>query len=148
MNDVKSRYGERKGEIIRNIYAKYGMWIILLGMIILMMCLSDRFLSPNNILNLVRQVSFIAIIGFGSAMVLICGGLDLSPGALMAVVSVVSASFAQGEYPVIVAILVGLAVGLAAVLPQATRATAIMAAMASVTIFFNMLQFSLLYMVS
>lgn len=113
MNDVKSRYGEGKGEIIRKIYAKYGMWIILLGMIILMMCLSDRFLSPNNILNLVRQVSFIAIIGFGSAMVLICGGLDLSPGALMAVVSVVSASFAQGEYPVIVAILIGLAVGLA-----------------------------------
>lgn len=113
MKDSEKKTARKKSDIVRDIYAKYGIWIILLGMIILMMCLTRSFLSTKNIMNLIRQVSFIAIIGFGSAMVLICGGLDLSPGALVAVVSVVSASFARGDYPVFVPIIIGLAVGLA-----------------------------------
>jgi len=113
LKDSEKKTARKKSDIVRDIYAKYGIWIILLGMIILMMCLTRSFLSTKNIMNLIRQVSFIAIIGFGSAMVLICGGLDLSPGALVAVVSVVSASFARGDYPVFVPIIIGLAVGLA-----------------------------------
>lgn len=99
---------------MKKIYVKYGIWMILIGMMILMTCLSENFLSTKNILNLVRQVSFISIIGFGSAFILICGGLDLSPGAVVAVTSVVSASFGRGEHPTALAILIGLCVGLAA----------------------------------
>lgn len=99
---------------MKKIYVKYGIWMILIGMMILMTCLSENFLSTKNILNLVRQVSFISIIGFGSAFILICGGLDLSPGAVVAVTSVVSASFGRGEHPTVLAILIGLCVGLAA----------------------------------
>ncbi len=114
MNSTDPAAKNSKKDMIKKIYIKYGIWMILIGMVILMTCLSDNFLSTKNILNLVRQVSFISIIGFGSALILICGGLDLSPGAIVAVTSVVSASFGRGEYPVIFAILIGLCVGLAA----------------------------------
>ncbi len=100
------------GFTLSGIYAKYGMWIILIAMIILMSVLTPNFLTKRNLMNLVRQVSFIAIIGFGSAFILISGGLDLSPGAVVAATSVVCASFAQGNHPLIVPLLVGLLVGI------------------------------------
>lgn len=114
MSSTESAAKNNKRDMMKKIYVKYGIWMILIGMMILMTCLSENFLSTKNILNLVRQVSFISIIGFGSAFILICGGLDLSPGAVVAVTSVVSASFGRGEHPTALAILIGLCVGLAA----------------------------------
>ena len=114
MSSTESAAKNNKRDMMKKIYVKYGIWMILIGMVILMTCLSENFLSTKNILNLVRQVSFISIIGFGSAFILICGGLDLSPGAVVAVTSVVSASFGRGEHPTVLAILIGLCVGLAA----------------------------------
>lgn len=114
MSSTESAAKNNKRDMMKKIYVKYGIWMILIGMMILMTCLSENFLSTKNILNLVRQVSFISIIGFGSAFILICGGLDLSPGAVVAVTSVVSASFGRGEHPTVLAILIGLCVGLAA----------------------------------
>jgi len=99
--------------IIREIYSRFGMWIILLGMVIIMSLITRNFLSIANILNVIRQISFIAIIGFGSALVLISGGIDLSPGAVVALVSVIAGSYAQGAYPVIVPVIIGLLIGLA-----------------------------------
>ncbi len=107
---MKHNVKDRRG-FLREIYIKYGIWIILLFMIVLMSCLTDTFFTTRNLLNLVRQVSFIAIIGFGSAYIMICGGLDLSPGSVVAVTSVVSCSFATGNYPTSVAILIGLLIG-------------------------------------
>jgi len=112
LKDMRKQ-AKRNIDLIKDIYSRFGMWIILLGMVILMASLSSAFLSRNNIMNLLRQISFISIIGFGSAMILISGNIDLSPGALMGLVSVVSASFAAGERPVFVSVIIGLFVGLA-----------------------------------
>ncbi|MFH1737813.1 MAG: hypothetical protein ABIH23_02310 [bacterium] len=49
------------------------------------------FLKPENLVNVVRQASGIAIIAAGMTMVIITGGIDLSVGSLVALSGVVTA---------------------------------------------------------
>src|SRR4051794_18517603 len=55
----------------------------LLGLGIAMTCVSDRFLTWENLSNIGRQVSINAIIATGMTLVIITGGIDLSVGAVM-----------------------------------------------------------------
>src|SRR3954469_6846496 len=50
------------------------------------------FLLAGNLMNIVEQVSIIAIIAIGMTMVIISGGIDLSVGSLMALASVTVAT--------------------------------------------------------
>lgn len=45
-----------------------------------------NFLSPNNLINLVEQISIMAILAFGMTFVILIGGIDLSVGAVVALV--------------------------------------------------------------
>jgi len=95
-----------------NLFARYGIFFIFIGMVILMSILTPTFLNPYNLINVVRQVSFIGIVAMGVTIVIITKGIDLSSGSVIALVSVIAASFAHpGDYPLIVPILIGLAVG-------------------------------------
>jgi ribose transport system permease protein len=51
---------------------------------VLMGFASDNFFSVSNILNVLRQVSIVAILAVGMTFVILTGGIDLSVGALMA----------------------------------------------------------------
>lgn len=50
------------------------------------------FLLAGNLMNIVEQVSIIAIIAIGMTMVIISGGIDLSVGSIMALASVIVAT--------------------------------------------------------
>jgi inositol transport system permease protein len=92
---------------------KYGMLFVLIAMVILMSFLSDAFLATQNLINIVRQISFVGIIAMGVTMVIITTGIDLSSGSVVALVSVVAASLAHpGEYPLIIPIAAGLCIGI------------------------------------
>ena len=65
--------------------------ILLIGSVILFAMLSDRFLSWNNITNVLRQTSYLTMVSMGQMIVLLTGGFDLSVGTILAVTSVVSA---------------------------------------------------------
>lgn len=81
-------------------------------MVVITTILYPGFLSFTNLTNVVRQISIIAIIAFGSTFVIISGGIDLSPGSIVGLTSVVVASLAHpGMYPVIVPIFAGIIVG-------------------------------------
>lgn len=100
-----------KGKVSQ-IFSRYGIFIIFIAMVVLMSFLSPVFLNVYNLINIVRQVSFIGIVAMGVTMVIITKGIDLSSGSVIALVSVVAASFAHpGDYPLFVPLLVGLAVG-------------------------------------
>ncbi len=45
---------------------------------------SLQFATPQNLLNIVRQVSVIGIVALGMTLVIIVGGIDLSVGAVLA----------------------------------------------------------------
>ena len=46
----------------------------------------ENFLSPENMLDLIQQISVNAILAFGMTLVILIGGIDLSVGALVALV--------------------------------------------------------------
>lgn len=77
---------------------------------------TSNFLDPGNLSNLVLQVSIIAIVAVGSTVVIFTGGIDLSPGsaiALMTMVFAMSIKMAALPLPFAIAIvvLIGLALG-------------------------------------
>jgi len=90
----------------------HGISLVLLVMIVAMSVSSPAFLNPTNLMNVVRQVSVIAILGIGVTMVIITTGIDLASGSVIALVSVVAASLAHpGQLPVLVPVVAGLATG-------------------------------------
>lgn len=57
---------------------KMGPFIALVVTFIVIAALNDSFVDPNNLKNLLRQVSINALISFGMTFVILTGGIDLS----------------------------------------------------------------------
>ncbi len=53
--------------------------------------LSGQFLTPQNLVNLVRQSVYLILVALGQMLALVTGGFDLSVGTIQAVTSVVAA---------------------------------------------------------
>ena len=71
-----------------------------------------RFLEGGNLSNLVLQVSIIAIVAIGSSFVIFTGGIDLSPGSMIALLTMVFAlTVKMGGFPLAVGVLVVLVLG-------------------------------------
>ena len=66
--------------------------------------------TPKNILNIVRQVSIFGILAIGQTFVIITAGIDLSVGAILALVVVITGGLLP-DYGMGIAILAGLLVG-------------------------------------
>lgn len=65
---------------------------------------TDRFLDTRNLLNVSLQVSIIAIMAIGSTVVILTGGIDLSPGSMMALLTMLMAMFVKWNHlPLLVA---------------------------------------------
>jgi inositol transport system permease protein len=109
--EMVSMQSGRKSVDIKSILSKYGILLVLIFMVVLMSLLDDSFLKGQNLLNIVRQMSFVGIVAMGVTMVIITTGIDLSSGSVIALVSVVAAGMAHPGEPLIVSILVGLAIG-------------------------------------
>jgi inositol transport system permease protein len=101
---------------------KYAIVLIFIAMFVGMTFLTDAFLQPRNLFNVVRQISVVGLIAIGVTMVIITTGIDLSSGSVLALAAVFAASFAQqpgwhdAKYPglavpLIVPIVVALAIG-------------------------------------
>ena len=101
---------------------KYAIVLIFIAMFVVMTFLTDAFLQPRNLVNVIRQISVVGLIAIGVTMVIITTGIDLSSGSVLALAAVFAASLAQqpdwhdAKYPglvvpVIVPIVVALAVG-------------------------------------
>lgn len=116
---------EKKGMNInfKKIMGRYGIYFILLFMIVAISIAKPVFLSQKNLLNVVRQVSVIGLISLGVTLAIIAKGIDLSSGSVLAFAGVIAASLAQnanwaqkmypgiGALPVIIPIAVALLVG-------------------------------------
>jgi len=88
--------------------------------------------NPQRLLIIVLQVSIVGLLAIGSTQVIITSGVDLSPGSVVALAAMVSATFAQTsdfsrvifpaltDMPVVVPVLMGLLVGAAAGLINGT----------------------------
>ncbi|NWJ25583.1 ribose ABC transporter permease [Rhizobium sp. RM] len=88
----------------------------LIGLIVvsvLMSLASDNFFSLGNIMNVLRQVSVVGILAVGMTFVILTGGIDLSVGAVMALVGTLSAGLmVKSGLPAELALVIGLFIGL------------------------------------
>ena len=85
-----------------------------LALIILMAVITiinSNFLTANNLLNLLLQVTSNALIAFGMTFVILTGGIDLSVGSILALSSALTAGLLGSGMPVTLAILISLILG-------------------------------------
>ena len=83
---------------------------------VLVAATTRNFLDPGNLSNLVLQVSIVAIVAVGATIVILAGGIDLSPGSAIALITMVFAlSVKNWGVPlpaaIVLAILLGTALG-------------------------------------
>lgn len=93
----------------------YGIAIAFFILCVALSLSSPYFLTVNNIVNVLRQVSINGVLAIGMTFVILTRGIDLSVGSVMAFSAIVAASFAVSgsEYPLILSIFAGLGAGLA-----------------------------------
>ncbi|MEO3428931.1 ABC transporter permease [Pelagibius sp. CAU 1746] len=108
------------GDAAKRLFVKLGILPFLLVIAVVVFTLmSDNFLTPRNLMNVLRQSVYLMIVSLGQMMALLTGGFDLSVGTIVALSSVVgamamAASFAAAPDAVWLAIAVGCFAGIAA----------------------------------
>jgi ribose transport system permease protein len=90
---------------------KLGPLIGFLLLCIVLSVLSDNFLTVDNWLNILRQVSINALIAFGMTFVILTGGIDLSVGSVLALSSAITAGMMANGMEGWTAIIIGLLAG-------------------------------------
>ena len=90
-------------------------YVIYIGFVVIFIffaiLLGDQgFLSPNNLLNILRQTATITVIAVGMTYVIACAEIDLSVGSVAGLASVVTA-MAVANWGVVVGVIAGLLVG-------------------------------------
>jgi ribose transport system permease protein len=74
---------------------------------------SNRFLDPGNLANLSLQASIVALIAIGSTIVIFTGGIDLSSGSMVALLTMILAvSIRNAGLPLEAALALVLAAGI------------------------------------
>ena len=76
----------------KKILNQYRMLLILLFLIILFGLGNRSFFTVSNFINIIRQITVLTIIAIGMSFVLISGGIDLSVGAQLSFIGVVTAT--------------------------------------------------------
>ena len=79
---------------MRGILEQYGTAIAGLVLVLFFALAAPNFAAPNNLLNIAKETSFLAIIAIGFTLALVTAELDLS---VADVASLAVAAFARGE---------------------------------------------------
>ncbi|GAB4542392.1 MAG: ABC transporter permease [Anaerolineae bacterium] len=90
---------------------EFVVFLLLLVVVVFLSLRTDTFFTSNNLFNVSRAFSWIAIAAFGESMVIIIGGIDLSVGAVMALAGLISALCMRAGLSVPLAIIAGLLTG-------------------------------------
>lgn len=87
---------------------------ILIGLVALCVVISfrsDRFLTQDNIMNVLRQISSNMYLACAMTMILIAGGIDLSVGSIVAVTGVTAGTLLNMGVPIPLTIMICLVLG-------------------------------------
>ena len=97
------------GRILRALLNQSSLVVFVL-MLIVSLTLTDHFLTVDNITNILRQSVPLGVVSLGLLFVILTGGIDLSVGSLMALVSVCVALVVP-EHGIILGVLAGIVAG-------------------------------------
>jgi len=92
-------------------FREFLMLIILAIIVIILSILSPAFADTRNFINIFRQATINGILATGMMCVILTGGFDLSVGSVVGFSGIIAALFAQGDYPIVVPILLAVSAG-------------------------------------
>ena len=95
----------------RAFFQRFGLVFSFLLLMIALSVLSERFLTPSNLMNVLRQATINGIVSVGMTIVILTGGIDLSVGSVLALSVTVGASLMKQGQPVAWAVGVALGIG-------------------------------------
>src|ERR1700712_5665185 len=111
MSDIASNAPVRSNFLSSFSVRDAGTLIGLILIILVFAVLVPGFVSQRNLVNILQQSSINACLALGMTLVIISGGIDLSVGPTAAIAAVLSATLLVAGYPVPIAILAGISVG-------------------------------------
>jgi ribose/xylose/arabinose/galactoside ABC-type transport system permease subunit len=88
----------KKGLNLQQFSSKYGIVVALIAICAALSIATPNFMTVENVMNVLRQVSINGILAIGMTFVVITGGIDLSVGSLVAFSGVIVASFIRGGF--------------------------------------------------
>ena len=98
-------------------FESYGQELVLLAVILLLFLgvglANPRFLGSSNLISLFAGNAYIAVAAIGMSLVIISGHIDVSVGSLIGVLATISGTLAVHGYPIIIAWLAPLILGMA-----------------------------------
>jgi putative xylitol transport system permease protein len=105
----------RVGAVLGTLLSRYGVVVAFVVLCVALSLLNPYFLTPINILNVLRQASINGILAIGLTFVILTGGIDLSIGSVLAFCGIAGAALVTGIDPgsPAAAIALGLGAGLA-----------------------------------
>lgn len=93
---------------VRHFLTNYGIIFVLFILFIFFSLMSSSFLTPENIFNIMRQVSIVGITAVGMTFVMLTAGIDLSVGSIIGVACVGAAEFMLFGIPPVLACIITL----------------------------------------
>jgi len=99
--------GRRQWRLLQN----FGILLALVVLVVAGSFLSEHFLQIGNILNVLRQVAIVGILGIGMTFVILTAGIDLSVGSIVGFSAIAFAAMLTEGMPWPLAIMLGLAAG-------------------------------------
>ena len=84
--------------------------LLLIGLLIFGSIISDRFRTANNILNVFEQSSGLALVSLGQTLVILTGGIDMSVGSMISLLSLLTSGLINGEAGLVLPVVAGVIV--------------------------------------
>lgn len=104
----------KKNINLAEIYRKFGIILILVVLFAASAIINQNFLKPQNLLNILKQISVVTIIACGETMLIVSGMIDLSAGLVCTMCACFSAGILARTGSLPLTILTGIGIGMAA----------------------------------
>ena len=91
--------------------AKYGTILTIVFVFVFFSLTTARFLQFENLINVVRQISTLAIVSFGITIAMAAGDFDMSVGSIVGLCGVIVTGLLVNGHSIFVSILLTLIVG-------------------------------------
>lgn len=115
MHETKTTAPVKQKKSFGELYSKYGTFTILLLVMVIGTIASPRFLTSQNLMNVIRQNSFLLIMAFGSTFIMVVGGINIAYDKILAFIGCLSCMiFIQTQSMVLtmlLSVIIGGAVG-------------------------------------
>ena len=94
-----------------NFVTRYSIYFITLIFMVICTCMNDRFLTVENIINILRQISVYALLAFAESVCIISGNLDLAAASTLVFSGCMSIFVYTATESLLLAVLVAVLVG-------------------------------------